>query len=170
MKEYITSDLHFGHKNIIKYENRPFQDVEEMDNCLINMWNNTVNDNDLVYILGDFSWYGGAKTIEILKRLKGRKILIVGNHDCNYLDKIDFDKSLFEEICYYKEIKRNKRLICMMHYPIANWNGEEHGSIHLFGHIHTMDNEAQRFMLKRHNCYNVGYDVQKRLVEIEEFL
>ena len=55
-----------GHKNIIKYENRPFNSVEEMDKAIINMWNKTVEKDDLVYILGDFSWYKGQKTNEIL--------------------------------------------------------------------------------------------------------
>ena len=53
---FVTSDLHFGHKNIIKYENRPFKDVEEMDQKLIENWNNKVGKDDTVYILGDFSW------------------------------------------------------------------------------------------------------------------
>ena len=57
MEVYLTSDLHFGHKNIIKYENRNYNTVEEMDEDFIKKWNNKVNNNDLVYILGDFSWY-----------------------------------------------------------------------------------------------------------------
>ncbi len=174
MKEYVISDLHFGHKNIIKYENRPFENIEEMDKNLIEMWNNTANREDLIYILGDFSWYNGAKTNELLKNLNGRKILVIGNHDSNFLTKKDFDKSLFDEICNYKEVKINKKLICMSHYPIADWNGKENGSIHLFGHIHTIDNEAQKYMselrLNGYNCFNVGYDIQKRLVELNEYL
>ena len=56
MSIYVTSDLHFGHKNIIKYENRPFNNIEEMDKAIIDLWNETINDEDLIYILGDFSW------------------------------------------------------------------------------------------------------------------
>ena len=73
MEVYLTSDLHFGHKNIIKYENRNYNTVEEMDEDFIKKWNNKVNNNDLVYILGDFSWYKPEKTMEILKILKGKK-------------------------------------------------------------------------------------------------
>lgn len=62
MNNWVTSDLHFGHKNIIKYENRPFKDIEEMDKAIIELWNKTVKKDDKIYILGDFSWYKGEKT------------------------------------------------------------------------------------------------------------
>ncbi len=90
MKEYVIADLHFGHKNIIKHEKRPFENIEEMDKNLIAMWNNIASKEDVIYILGDFSWYNGAKTSELLKRLNGRKILIIGNHDSNFLTKKRF--------------------------------------------------------------------------------
>lgn len=59
---FVTSDLHFGHKNIIQYENRPFKNIEEMDRKLIKNWNEIISENDTTYILGDFSWYKGEKT------------------------------------------------------------------------------------------------------------
>ena len=79
---YYTSDLHFGHKNIIKYENRPWSSVKEMDQGLIDRWNNRVKNRDLVYILGDFTLSVSTSYVEnILTALKGRKVLITGNHD-----------------------------------------------------------------------------------------
>lgn len=67
---YYTSDLHFGHKNIIQLTSRPFSSVEEMDEVLIKNWNSKVTKNDLVYILGDFTWYNSAeKNLKILERL-----------------------------------------------------------------------------------------------------
>ena len=68
MNIYFTSDLHFGHKNIIRFDNRPFTSVEEMDETLICNWNKKVNNDDLVYILGDISWYNDEKTCEIFDR------------------------------------------------------------------------------------------------------
>lgn len=170
MNIYVTSDLHFGHKNIIKYENRPFNNIEEMDRAIIDLWNKTINDEDLIYILGDFSWYKGEKTNEILKTLKGNKILIIGNHDKNFLEDKKFNKDLFQEICYYKELKVNKQKIILFHYPIIDWNGKNNGSIHLYGHVHTMINKDAEYMKKEYNCFNVGIDVHKRLVKMEEFI
>lgn len=170
MNIYVTSDLHFGHKNIIKYENRPFNNIEEMDKTIIDLWNKTINDKDLIYILGDFSWYKGEKTNEILKTLKGNKMLIIGNHDKNFLEDKKFNKDLFQEICYYKELKVNKQKIILFHYPIIDWNGKNNGSIHLYGHVHTMINKDTEYMKKEYNCFNVGIDVHKRLVKLEEFI
>lgn len=80
MTNWFVSDLHFGHRNVINYCNRPYKDIDEMTEALVTIWNNTVKDGDTVYVLGDFSlnpkWSG-----QILPRLKGNKILIPGNHD-----------------------------------------------------------------------------------------
>lgn len=81
-KDYFIADTHFGGENIRRYENRPFASVEEMDEAFIANWNQTVNSEDTIYVLGDFSDYGmDDKDAEILKRLNGRKILVMGNHD-----------------------------------------------------------------------------------------
>ena len=62
---FYISDLHFGHKNALSFDNRPFTTIEEHDNLIINNWNEVVNIDDDVYILGDISWYNVSKTIEI---------------------------------------------------------------------------------------------------------
>ena len=142
MSIFVTSDLHFGHKNIIKYENRPYETIEQMDKDLIDKWNNVVKENDTIYILGDFSWYKGEQTNEILKQLNGRKTLIIGNHD--------------EEITIYKQLKYNKKVFVLFHYPIAEYNGKMNGYIHLYGHIHSMNLELERQLGKL--CHNVGVD------------
>ena len=174
MKEYVTSDLHFGHANIIEYENRPFKDVEQMNNYLIEIWNEKVKVDDIVYILGDFSWYNGRKTNEILEKLNGQKILIRGNHDSNFLKDNKFNKELFKEITEYKEIKRNKTKIIMCHYPIIEWNAKDNGSIHLFGHLHSKDNLAQRVMqgllMQGYKCLNVGIDLHTTLIDLDEIV
>lgn len=92
-KHYFLSDTHFQHFNIIKYENRPFKTIEEMDETLIKNINNRVKEDDYVYFIGDFLFHNGAKgkkgeglpnkADEYLKRLHGRWIMIAGNHDSN---------------------------------------------------------------------------------------
>lgn len=80
-KIFLIGDMHFMHKNIIKYCNRPFKDVEAMTEGFIKNWNGVVGKNDIVYVDGDFALCGKQKIIEIGQRLNGRKRLILGNHD-----------------------------------------------------------------------------------------
>lgn len=90
---YFISDLHLGHKNSLKFDNRPFNTIEEQDKFIIENWNKTITNEDDVYILGDFSWYKSAKTIEIYSNLKGKKHLIIGNHDHKLLKCKEVKKS-----------------------------------------------------------------------------
>ena len=81
-KDYFIADTHFGDGNIIRYENRPFASVQEMDTAMITKWNQVITDEDTVYVIGDFSAYQDEeKDRELLKQLNGKKILITGNHD-----------------------------------------------------------------------------------------
>lgn len=82
-KKFYTSDLHIGHKNILKFDNRPFFNLEEMKETIINNWNGVVSDNDNVYVLGDMFW-NNSEIAEVMSKLKGNKFLIKGNH-VNYL-------------------------------------------------------------------------------------
>ncbi len=84
-KIYLIADPHVGDERIRKYENRPFASVEEMDAALIAGWNKTVDDTDTVYVLGDFGAEG--REAEILAQLKGRKLLVKGNHDMKTNDQ-----------------------------------------------------------------------------------
>lgn len=81
MTIFFTSDLHFGHANIIEYCDRPFSGVTEMNEALIENWNNTVSDTDLVYVLGDVCMGKIADTLPLVSRLNGNKRLVPGNHD-----------------------------------------------------------------------------------------
>ena len=81
-KVLFTSDLHFGHENVIRFDNRPFATVEEMDNEMIRRWNEKVSPGDLVYVLGDFIWKSrNDDAAELIRSLHGQIILIKGNHD-----------------------------------------------------------------------------------------
>ena len=81
-KIFFTSDLHFGHENVIRFDNRPFDTVEEMDEEMIKRWNAKVGKGDIVYVLGDFIWKAATnEAVSIIRRLNGQIILIKGNHD-----------------------------------------------------------------------------------------
>lgn len=130
---FYISDTHFGHSNIIRYDNRPFDNAEQMDECIIDRWNEVVSDEDTVYILGDFSWHKEKETLEILDRLAGRKILIKGNHD-RVSPQI---ARRFVKTCDYLEINDEGTRVVMSHYPMPFWNGQFRDSVHLYGHVHN---------------------------------
>ena len=155
MKYYI-SDTHFGHENIMRLCKRPFKTVEEMDKVMINKWNTVVEDNDEVYILGDFNFRNKTAGEDYLKQLKGKKYLITGNHD-NVTPEM---RKLCEWVGPYKEVKDGDRKIVLFHYPIVEWNGYFRGTLHFYGHIHnSFENDAYKIMKNVPNAYNVGADI-----------
>ena len=152
---YYTSDLHFGHRNVISFDKRPFADIDEMDQCLINNWNARIRPEDTVYILGDFCYKGGRATKWYLQQLKGRKVLIVGNHDGKTLQDSETMK-YFEDARPMMHVTDGDKQICLCHFPIAEWNGYYHGSWHIYGHIHNRKNETYEFMRTREKALNAG--------------
>ena len=138
---YFTSDLHLGHANVLRFDNRPFSSVEENDEELIKRWNAKVKQGDTVYCLGDLIWktYGSQSAEDILKSLNGQKILIRGNHD-HWINRRT--RKQLAAIKDYDDIKVTledgtvKRCI-LSHYPIHFYNGQYHGAIMLYGHVHT---------------------------------
>lgn len=124
-----------------------------MNRGLIDRWNSKVSKKDEIYILGDFLFGNGEMANEILNQLKGTKYLILGNHDYFVKNK-QFDQNLFEWIKDYHVIRENKNKIVLFHYPIQRFDCCHHGSIHLYGHIHSNKLE---YPIK--NAYNVGVDV-----------
>lgn len=158
--KYYTSDLHFGHSNIIKYENRPFDSVDEMDEYLIYKWNNKVKKGDEVYIIGDFGFCNGERANQLLDRLNGMKYLIKGNHDSMFLNDKNFDKTKFVWIKDYATVKDNGTVICLFHYPIAVWDRQHHGSLHFYGHVHSNTDGHHPLLFELgENAFNVGCDV-----------
>lgn len=134
---YFISDLHFGHKNCLAFDNRPFGTIEKHDEFIIERWNSVVGMDDDVYILGDISWYNTTKTLEIFNSLNGNKHLIVGNHDKKLLRNKDI-QNLFVEIVDYKELYLTpKTSIVLSHYPIPCFRNHYYNWFHLYGHVHT---------------------------------
>jgi len=155
---YYISDLHLCHQAAIGFDNRPFANLDEMHKIIINNWNNVIKGLDNVYILGDVGWKQD-ETIEIIKKLKGKKHLILGNHD-----KKNKVLDCFSSVNNYLELKDNGLNIVLSHYPIAHWNKSDYGSVHLYGHIHEGRESRPFEFYKSHMrelgfpyfCYNVG--------------
>ncbi len=143
MKYYI-SDLHLFHKNSIRFDDRPFESLEQMHEAIIQRWNDRVTNGDFVYILGDVSMRGKSEDlIAFVSRLKGRKVFIQGNHD----DVSDYRyQQLFAEITDYKEIydsvEKEKYGLVLSHYPIFSWKNMGHGKILLYGHTHMSPEDS----------------------------
>lgn len=136
MKTFFTSDLHFGHANIIKYCNRPFEDVREMDRQLISNFNQRVGHDDTTIFLGDLFFCNLSRAKEIMHRLNGKKELVLGNHDKLIRNEPELQK-LFHVIhpdLYTKTIDGIQVTMC--HYPLLTWHRAHRGSFMLHGHSH----------------------------------
>lgn len=131
-KVFFTSDHHFGHKNIIDFESRPFVDVEEMNRIMIENWNSVVGIQDTVFHLGDFSFLNQEKTKDIVSRLNGYKHLIMGNHDRgrtrSWWLNVGFDEVSEYPILYNDFFFLSHEPMYMnKHMPYVNVHGHIHG-------------------------------------------
>ena len=153
MNTFFTSDTHFYHENIIKYCDRPFNSVYEMNEFIIEKWNKIVKVGDTVYHLGDFAFCRPNQLIELLNRLNGNIRLVYGNHDKEIKNKKGL-QSHFEWCKMYHTINGAIPII-LFHYPMLSWDRQAHNSIHLFGHVH---NTPFNVDLPK-NMFNVGVDV-----------
>jgi calcineurin-like phosphoesterase family protein len=129
MNVFFTADLHLGHDNIRRHCRRPFATVEEMDEAIIANWNGAVASKDLVYVVGDFAWRNHGHH---LARLKGKKVLIKGNHDKMSQDCL----RNFTEVHQLLARTIDKRLVVMCLYCMVVWPSSCHGAWHLYGHSH----------------------------------
>lgn len=133
---FFTSDSHFGHANVIKYCNRPFSDVDEMDEILIKNWNSVVGPQDTVYHLGDFCM-GGRKPQEYLCQLNGKMFLIPGNHD--KVTRFVGQYTKHGEVNILPELVRvslNGQYMTLCHYAMRVWDKSHYGAWNLHGHSH----------------------------------
>ena len=131
-KVFFTSDTHFYHGNVIRFCNRPFENVEMMNETIISNWNNTVGLDDTVFHLGDFCLGGSAEWTKILDRLNGKIYLILGNHDLKNLRQ-----GILIGVTMQMHIEVDKQKIYLNHYPFLCFDGGYKDVWQLFGHVHT---------------------------------
>ena len=155
---YYTADWRFGHANIIKYSARPFANIWRMNEALIENYNSVVADTDTVYVLGDVSFLKFGDTEPMLRRLKGTKHLILGNHD-KHLRHRPGAKEYFASVNDIIEILDGGCRVVLRHSPMLSWEGMTAGALHVFGHIHNNAHDPQFLLLENLNAYNAGVDV-----------
>lgn len=154
---FFTSDTHFGHANIIRFCNRPFKNVEEMNEALIENWNKVVSDDDTVFHLGDFAFGGSNVWKEIIPRLKGHINLIIGNHDRKNLRQGYM--SFFDMVVPQLQIEIEDTSIYLNHYPFLCYGGSYRGVWQLFGHLHLSPDSSGLDNDRTKICFPYQYDV-----------
>lgn len=168
---WFTSDLHVGHRNVIQFCKRPFSDIKEMNEKLIENWNSVVRENDIVFILGDVFWFNDRHAIKkFLLKLNGIKYIVPGNHD----DFSKYTQLELQNVVLCDDItqlfiehktpdKWSKKIyeVFLSHYPMMTWPHRENGAMQLFGHIHSCkekrDGMDQDLPLHKNQC-DVGVD------------
>lgn len=159
---WLTSDLHLFHNKEFIYEPRGFASIEAMNEAIERNWNDTVNNDDEVYILGDLMVGGKAVSnevgMEVVRRLKGKKHIILGNHDTNTRVKLYQQEASIVEVQYAKMMRYKGRSLYLSHYPTFTANLEHEKPkqwiINFFGHTHT----KERFFNGIPFMYNVALD------------
>jgi calcineurin-like phosphoesterase family protein len=177
-KLFFTSDHHFGHTNVIKFCDRPFETVEEMNEALIQRWNEKISPEDEVYHVGDFGMTKDREMIsDILDRLNGTIYLIVGNHEgaaLNHRKRFKWVKDYFELKVQDESCKNGVQRIILFHYAMRVWRGDYRGTWHLYGHSHgnlpdLEDRLCFDIGVDCHDFYPLSYDEVKAIMQIKKW-
>ena len=134
-------------------------DIDYMRESMIEEWNDTVNPEDTVYILGDVAFGSAEKSAIIVNRLNGHLILIKGNHDHAMLRKSESFRDAFDSIHDYLTIVYNHRFVVMFHFPIAEFDKQHRGAVHFHGHLHGNVSGLEHFRVR-----DVGFDSTGKLL------
>ena len=162
MKTFVISDLHLGHANILRYSNRPYWTIEEMDSAIIFAWNDVVEDNDVVYVLGDFCLGDFDSASKYFRMLNGdiRVLYNYWHHDKRWMKDVEGIGiwkatvqsgsiiSLVDQIVVIeKDVgEEHPEVTVLCHYPFEIWDRKHYGATHLFGHIHSKDGYMENSM------------------------
>ena len=145
---FFTGDHHFGHSNIIHYQNRPFTDAKHMNRNMVARWNAIVGHGDTVYHLGDFSLDSDASGY--FSGLNG-KIYVLANtwhHDKRWIGHYRTNQGVYKSASGHQVLlldstvvmvvttRYGPRSIVLSHYPYAEWDKKHYGAWHLHAHSH----------------------------------
>lgn len=148
---YYTSDLHLGHKHVLSTRGQ-FKNIEEHDEFLIERWNRKLTKKDEIWILGDLSYRSAFPISYYLDRMKGRKHLIIGNHDAYWMKGEELSR-YFETVETMRTIRFDKKKVTLCHYPMLEWLGsryvESGTSFLIHGHIHATKDSGTYDYIRR---------------------
>ena len=135
-----------------------FRDTDHMREQMIAEWNQSVAQEDVVYILGDVAFLPAVEAVAIMRRLNGRKILIEGNHDRKLLNDPAF-RACFDQVHNYLRLTHNGQLVILFHYPIAEFDQMHRGAVHLHGHLHGNTSGLEHYRVR-----DMGFDATGQIV------
>lgn len=176
-KIWFTSDCHFGHRNILNFCERPFENTKEMEKAIIENWNRVVKPDEKVFCLGDFSWFHSRHEIKkIVNRLNGEIYMILGNHDKKEAFELcDTEKlHIYSDITYLylrpeinnidDRFETNCYTIVLSHFPqLCYSQSEKNNTYNFFGHIHSRKDQpmiefGKPIKLLKRRQYDIGMD------------
>ena len=176
----VTSDLHLYHDREFVYKPRGFNSIDEMNEAILENWNKTVDNSDIVYILGDIMLNDNDKGMELFNKLNGIFYIIRGNHDTDTRVNLYESCEKVRSVKYADMIKYKGYHFFMTHYPCMTGNLEKESlkqcTLNLFGHTHQKTNFYQDmpFMyhvgMDSHNCTPVLIDdiIEEMNEKVEE--
>lgn len=154
---FFSADAHYGHHNVIKYSNRPFSNVDEMNHTLITNYNSVVSDNDYFIHVGDFTLANTEYANDIIRQLNGQKLFLIGSHDYWMKGKGP----------HIWERKIEGEYIFASHYPHHSWPRSHYNSWHIFGHHHStlkLDGKRYDVGIDNNNYFPVSFDQLKQIM------
>lgn len=181
-KIYFSSDQHFGHRNVLRFCQRPYETTKEMEKALIDNWNSKVTNNDIVFVLGDFFWFHSRHEIKkVVDKLNGKTIYIVPGNHCKRAayELCDERVQLLDDISalYIREVGKPqvKYEVYVSHMPLMSWPHRERGSYNFFGHIHSgprsLSHVDQDLPFHKGLQYDIGVDNNEYApIELEEII
>lgn len=164
--EYVSSDAHYNHDNIVSHCARPCL-VSENNVWISSIINDPLSDDDTMWHLGDFACGKHTKYNDIkalIDGLNGSWKFIIGNHDNKERLRRACQGTRHEVMGEYVSFRKNGKKIVMLHYPMERWDSMHYGSIHLHGHVHN------NTVAKIDNRYNVCLDYEHKIYKLNDFL
>jgi len=156
---WFTADEHYGHTKVIKYSNRPFKNIKDMNENIINNFNSVVGKQDITIHAGDFCWLNKAEDVyrQYVSNLNGNHVLLIGSHD--------HWQPASAKYIWRKRIEGQLVVVC--HYAMLTWECSHYGSWQLFGHSHgrlVLDSKQYDIGVDNNKYYPISFEQIKEIM------